>query len=515
MDAARQLAQLAERLAQLLAGAVEQRGGGGGVVLELGAGQLHLQRERDEALLRAVVQVALQAAALGQAEGRDRSRATPAARRPGRAARPAGARSRAPARPPRRPARIELGVVGERRAVDDRGDRLAVAQDLGDAAIAGRDAAAALGVDPLVALPALEHEVEGGIAERLGHRVAQALAVGDLVDAIDERSDRVGARVAAAQHAAEIGVRHGEHQQGGQGADAALDRHGVRELVDGERDRQEGEEQRAGQQDRREALALEARGVQPAAHEQPAGDEDDHRAHQRGRWPRRIGRARRVEEGEDVVRRALGAGVVHAQQRHEQRADGRRPRRRGHDDPRERLADPARRIGEQQVDDHGEGDRADQVADREQQREVGAREPGQQPRETHGDHERTDAVGRTAAPGEQAGAEEAPADQQELDDDDDLVVGPVAAATRSATMTPRAIPRCRRPTGRGRGSSRSAASESPERSAFGMKPRAPLEATWEPKSEGSRLDVRITAGAGSASGSVSRLATRSRRCRGG
>ena len=66
MDPARELAQLLERLRQLLAGALERRARLGLVAAAAG-GEPQVERERDEPLLRAVVQVALEPAALGVA----------------------------------------------------------------------------------------------------------------------------------------------------------------------------------------------------------------------------------------------------------------------------------------------------------------------------------------------------------------------------------------------------------------------------------------------------------------
>ena len=66
MDAARELAQLLQRVRQLLARAREV-----GVVRMPARRQPQHQRERDEPLLRAVVQVALQPPALGVARGDD------------------------------------------------------------------------------------------------------------------------------------------------------------------------------------------------------------------------------------------------------------------------------------------------------------------------------------------------------------------------------------------------------------------------------------------------------------
>src|SRR5690606_29027309 len=66
------------------------------------------------------------------------------------------------------------------------------------------------------------------------------------------------------------------------------------------------------------------------------------------------------------------------------------------------------------------------------------------------------------------------------------------------------------PQDRARAHPRRAARDAPDSSALGMNPRAPLALTSEPKSDESRLDVRITAGplAGAPlAGFVSREAT--------
>ncbi len=64
MDAARELAQLLERTLQLGRRGLEEPGRGGRIGVELAPRHAELQRERDEPLLSAVVQVALQPAPL-------------------------------------------------------------------------------------------------------------------------------------------------------------------------------------------------------------------------------------------------------------------------------------------------------------------------------------------------------------------------------------------------------------------------------------------------------------------
>ena len=75
MQAARQLAQLGERLLELVGGAAQQRDRRVRVAEAL-LEHAQLHRERDEPLLRAVVEVALQAPALGHARPRGSAPAT-------------------------------------------------------------------------------------------------------------------------------------------------------------------------------------------------------------------------------------------------------------------------------------------------------------------------------------------------------------------------------------------------------------------------------------------------------
>ena len=70
VDAARELAQLRERLRELVAGGRDQRLGRRRVAADVGLDQPELQCEGDQPLLCAVVQVALKSPPLG-VSGRD------------------------------------------------------------------------------------------------------------------------------------------------------------------------------------------------------------------------------------------------------------------------------------------------------------------------------------------------------------------------------------------------------------------------------------------------------------
>src|SRR3954447_9803120 len=64
MDAARELAQLLQRALQLAARCVEEPRRRGRVAVELALREAELERQRDQPLLRAVVEIALEPAAL-------------------------------------------------------------------------------------------------------------------------------------------------------------------------------------------------------------------------------------------------------------------------------------------------------------------------------------------------------------------------------------------------------------------------------------------------------------------
>ena len=128
MDPARELAQLADRLVEVLRRAVEQLPGRLRIVVHARARQPQAQRERDEPLLRAVVQVALdlaprrvgalddpraRGAQLGDGRAQLRRQPLVLQRQRGRAA----------------DGVHELGLLGQRRVVHEHRDRAPVALD--------------------------------------------------------------------------------------------------------------------------------------------------------------------------------------------------------------------------------------------------------------------------------------------------------------------------------------------------------------------------------------------------
>ena len=165
---------------ELAAGRLEQPPGGRRVERELALGEAELQRERDEPLLGAVVQVALEPAAL---EHRDvdepRARALELL--------DAGAQLGLEAlvlelQRGRRGRRAhEARVVAQRRVVDDRADELAVALDLGDGAPGarlGQLVALAVVGDVVPGRLAPVDELQRAVAERVGQRLAQTTCGG-------------------------------------------------------------------------------------------------------------------------------------------------------------------------------------------------------------------------------------------------------------------------------------------------------------------------------------------------
>ena len=131
VDAARQLAQLLQRRLQLGLGAVEQRTGALGILLHPRLRQPQLQRQRHEALLSAVVEVALQPPALGDA---DIDEPRPRALQLGHAGAQLGLQAQVLHRQRGcgADAGDQLALLGlERRVVDDGADRAALQRHLG------------------------------------------------------------------------------------------------------------------------------------------------------------------------------------------------------------------------------------------------------------------------------------------------------------------------------------------------------------------------------------------------
>ena len=176
MDAARELAQLAQRELELLRDLLDHRDGGG--IVEARLEQVQVQREPDELLLGAVVQVALQAPARGVARLDDAQPRDPQLL-------DARAEVRLEAlvvdgKPGRRGGGVhELGPRVHRRVVDDRGHRLAVALNGGPRATRvglGQLHPAARLVDERLAVGQPVGDRQRAVAEALGQHLAHGPA---------------------------------------------------------------------------------------------------------------------------------------------------------------------------------------------------------------------------------------------------------------------------------------------------------------------------------------------------
>ncbi len=125
MDAPRQLAQLGERLLELLEGGVEELRAFG--IGRFGAGEAQLQGERHQLLLGAVVEIALQAPALGVGDLDDAGARIAQLIEPGSQV---GAQALVlELEHGGRAGRLDDVGVGQIGAVDDRRDQLAVVLD--------------------------------------------------------------------------------------------------------------------------------------------------------------------------------------------------------------------------------------------------------------------------------------------------------------------------------------------------------------------------------------------------
>ena len=130
MDAGGEVAQLADRRLRVGERAVDQLAGAGRVGVEALARELQLDHQRHEPLLRAVVEVAAEPAALGVARV-DEPRPRRAQRLQPRAQ--LHLQARVLEREPRRRGRLddELGRLGQHRGVQQAADAPALVVDLG------------------------------------------------------------------------------------------------------------------------------------------------------------------------------------------------------------------------------------------------------------------------------------------------------------------------------------------------------------------------------------------------
>ena len=276
VEPARELAQLGHRQRELVARRrhelLRRR-----VVVDAALQQAQLERDRDEPLLGAVVEVALEPAALGVARRHD-----PLARRPQLhdARAQLGLEALALDRDVRGRAHHlqQLRLVRQRRVVDERGDVLAVVVDerhRPPRARLGQRHRRPVGVDVGVEARQPVGEHERRVAERLRQHLAEPRESGALLERDDEVA-HAGARELLGEHAEQERERHRHEQDGGDLLARADELAGDQRVVDlddqdegGERARQRRQQQppqrRRGAQPARDADDRQRQAERPAA----------------------------------------------------------------------------------------------------------------------------------------------------------------------------------------------------------------------------------------------------------
>ena len=496
MHAARELAQLGD-------GDLQLRDGSGEDALDIrvdtaaepALGRAQVERERDEPLLGAVVDVPLDPAPLLVPRGDDApARLLHLHELRAHLRVQARVLEREPSR--RRGGLEELRLVVERAVVDDHRDPLAAVRDLRDRprrTRLGELDRRACRVDVPVPLGKPEEELEARVAEVTGKRVADPLRrrVVELEDELadvrprqsspqqtDEHRDRqqdltrhlppVQAGREELRQAGERQRRLGQRSQpgdaGGQeerGEDAAHAHGGARELPDHERDEDRGEDAVAAEHERPVELMGDAR---LCMHEHEA-----------------------LRAGRDV---AETAPVVDEERRERQH---RRKRVRGRDERAlEPVGDPAGRVRERHMPEERDVELAQRIPEREHERVVGVLPRSDQDGEPVRDQQRAEPVDGAAGPGDQAGCDRAPADRDRRQRPDHALIQvvPEDAEGDDAEQEPG---RRNRDLGALHGApARSSASAVPESSSLGMNPAARLRRMRVPKSEGSLLETSTT-----------------------
>ena len=261
MDAAGQLAQLRQRLGQLRARGAHEQLGLRRVAADLPLDQRELQRQRDQPLLGAVVQVALDAPPL-RVGGRDDALAR--GLQLGQPRGDLGVQLPVLQRHPgRHPDRLdELGVVLERPVVDQHGHALPLAVDRRDRppGVVGHRHRTSRSVDEAVAVR--EREQQPGVAQHAGQRGLQL----DRADRaqVPEQVRDPRARQSRAQQAREERDRHRDQRARGDpedelrllAADELHDEH-QREQQQASRSRHPGQERATARCRRRPVASAE------------------------------------------------------------------------------------------------------------------------------------------------------------------------------------------------------------------------------------------------------------------
>jgi hypothetical protein len=285
----------------------------------------------------------------------------------------------------------------------------------------------AVGVDVALRAARPEGQRQRPVAEGLGQRVAQRLALDALgVEALDQVADGAGPAVAAAQQADDEGPRQRGEGDQRDDARAGRDRVAAADDLAEDRDDQRGAERQAGPQHGRHHAPLRRRRVAALLdqlHRQPDDQPRGDQLRDRAEDLRGVGV---VGQRPRVARRVAGVADVAAQQEvrnlDQQRVEVAQRDQRA----RARGLQSAGRERQQHVADQHEVQRAEVHAERVDPRVVGLGQAGHEPREADRRHERAEAVVRAPRPGEDAGAAEAQPDERTQDRGDLLGVLVVA-----------------------------------------------------------------------------------------
>ena len=242
-------------------------------VSDSAAGELEREPDPEQALLSAVVEVALEPPPLGVPGLDDAGTGSSHLGE-------LGAELRLQARVLEREARgggdglEEFGLVQERRVVDEGGDTSAVVLEDGDGAsfARGHVERAPAGIDVALVRGQPESELERRIAERTGDRVADVVGSRERAELHDQIGD-TGALQAGAQETDEERDRDGREGPTGPGERRVLDlaAGGVHDQVGDEQEDRDGACQEHGGE---RATRRPARGSH-LPHEQDAGDHED------------------------------------------------------------------------------------------------------------------------------------------------------------------------------------------------------------------------------------------------
>src|SRR5581483_7024002 len=269
---------------------------------------------------------------------------------------------------------------------------------------------------------------------------------------------------------------------------------GLRQRADGEADADHHDGETAGEVDGEQDSAPGGACLSPATGEEHEDAEEDEDSEHGEAVVQRVLQAAVVVD-QEAVRGAVLTAVLAVEQR---RKDGRERRdhpQPGHEASLHRPLQPARRIREQQLEEHRQVDRAEREAERVEERVVRGPERREDEEEDAGhDEQPAGVVARAQRPADEAAEDEREAGERRDPGPDDALVVRHDAGDDVERDEDGGDASDREPEDAGPGHSTSAESAEPESSALGMNPAAPLRATSGPKSAASRLETSTTIG---------------------